>query len=106
MPKYLVQASFSSEGAKGILKGGGSARRAAVQEALKSLEGKLEAYYFAFGEDDAYVIVDYPDHVSAAAASLAVNASGAVRTKTTVLLTPEEIDQAARKTVRYRPPGQ
>jgi len=66
----------------------------------------MEAFYFAFGEDDAFVILDAPDNASLAAASLAINASGAVRTKTTVLLTPEEIDKAAKKTVRYRPPGQ
>jgi len=106
VPKYLIQASYTAEGAKGILKGGGSARRAAAQQAIESVDGKMEAFYFAFGEDDAFVILDAPDNASLAAASLAINASGAVRTKTTVLLTPEEIDKAAKKTVRYRPPGQ
>jgi uncharacterized protein with GYD domain len=106
MPKYLIQASYTAEGAKGILRAGGSARRSAAQQAIESVDGKMEAFYFAFGEDDAFVILDAPDNVSLAAASLAINASGAVRTKTTVLLTPEEIDKAAKKTVRYRPPGQ
>ena len=106
MPKYLIQASYTAEAAKGILKSGGSARRAAAQQAIESVDGKMEAFYFAFGEDDAFVIIDAPDNASLAAASLAINASGAVRTKTTVLLTPEEIDKAAKKTVRYRPPGQ
>ena len=106
MSKYLLQASYTAEGAKGLAKAGGSSRRAAVEEVLKSIGGKLEAFYFAFGESDAYVIFEAPDAVAAAALSVAVNASGAVRSKTTVLLTTEEMDQATKKTVRYRPPGQ
>ena len=106
MPKYLVQGSYTQEGIKGILKSGGSARRAAVKEMLERLDGRLEAFYYAFGEDDVYVILDAPDNASVAAVSMAVGAAGAARTKTTVLLTPEEIDQAAKKTVGYRPPGQ
>ena len=105
MAKYLLQASYTTEGLKGLLKDGGSKRRAAAEETVKGLGGKLEAFYFAFGDHDAYVIVDVPDNVSATAVSLAVNASGAVRVKTAVLLTPEEVDQATKKTVHYRPPG-
>ena len=105
MPKYLLTASYTAEGAKGLLKDGGSARRAAAEQAIKSTGGKLEAFYFAFGEDDAYVIIDAPDNAAIVAATLAINASGAVRTKTTVLLTPEEIDQATKKGVTYRAPG-
>jgi uncharacterized protein with GYD domain len=105
MPKYLVQASYTTAGAQGLLKEGGTKRRAAVEALMKGLGGKVEAFYFAFGDADAFVIVDGPDNVTAAAVSLAVNASGAVSTKTTVLLTPEEIDQAAKKSVNYRPPG-
>ncbi len=104
MPKYLVQVSYTSEGAKGVLQGGGSKRRAAAEEVLKSVGGKIESFYFAFGETDVVVIVDAPDHASAAAASLAVSASGAARSKITVLLTSEELDQAAKKKVTYRPP--
>lgn len=106
MPKYLIQASYSAEGTKAILKAGGSARRSAAQEAIESVDGRLEGFYFGFGEDDVYCVVDAPDNLSAAAVALAVNASGSVRLKTTVLLTAEEVDQAAKKTVRYRPPGQ
>ena len=106
MPKYLIKASYTAEGAKGLLKDGGSKRRDAAAQALKSAGGKLEAFYFAFGDTDAFVIVDAPDHASVSAASLAISASGAVRTKTVVLLTPEELDQAAKKSVKYRAPGQ
>ncbi|HLW46725.1 MAG TPA: GYD domain-containing protein [bacterium] len=106
MPKFLIHASYTSDGIKGILKGGGSARRAAAQQACESVDGRLEAFYFAFGEHDVYAIIDAPDSVSMAAAALAINASGAVHTRTTALLTPEEIDQAAKKRVRYSPPGQ
>ena len=107
MAKYLMSASYTAEGTKGLIKGGGgTARRTAVQQMAQAIEGKIEAFYYALGEDDVYVILDAPDNVSAAAISLVTNASGAVRLKTTPLLTPEEIDQAARKNVRYTPPGQ
>ena len=105
MPKYLVQASYTVEGIKGVLKSGGSARRAVVQQMIERLDGRLEAFYFAFGEDDVYAIVDAPDNASVAAVSMTVGAAGAARTKTTVLLTPEEVDRATKKTVAYRPPG-
>ena len=106
MPKYLVQASHKPEGTKGLLKDGGTKRRAAVEKMVTGLGGSLEAFYYAFGDADAYVIVDVPDNVTAAAVSLAVNASGAVSVKTIPLLTPEDIDKAAKKTVSYRAPGQ
>jgi len=105
MAKYLYQASYTTEGAKGLLKDGGTSRRKAVKKMVEGLGGKIEAFYYAFGKDDVCVIVDVPDHVAAAAASLVIGASGAVSIKTTVLLTPEEIDKAAKKTVAYRPPG-
>lgn len=105
MPKYLVMASYTAEGAKGVLKDGGTKRRQAADAAIKSAGGRIEAFYFAFGENDAYVIVDAPDNATVAAASLAINASGAVHTRTVVLLTPEEIDQVAKKSVAYTPPG-
>ena len=105
MAKYLISASYTAEGAKGVLKDGGTKRRQAAEAAIKSAGGKLEAFYFAFGENDAFVIVDAPDHATIASASLAINASGAVRTKTVVLLTPEEIDQASKKTTTYKAPG-
>ena len=105
MPKYLIQASYSTEGVKGLLKDGGSKRRAAAEAAIKGLGGKLDAFYFAFGDTDVFALADAPDNVSAAAVSLAVSASGAVHTKITVLLTPEEMDQATQKSVSYRPPG-
>ncbi len=107
MAKYMFRATYSQEGLKGVLKGGGSARRAAVTQSMQSVGGKLDAFYFAFGRDDALVIVDAPDNVSAAALALAVGASGSVsRLETVVLLTPEEVDQAAKKAVTYRAPGQ
>jgi uncharacterized protein with GYD domain len=105
MPKYLIAASYTSSGAGGLLKDGGSARKTAAEQALKSAGAKLEAFYFAFGEHDAYVIVDAPDNVSVAAASVAINASGAVNSKTVVLMTAEEMDAAVKKSVSYRKPG-
>jgi uncharacterized protein with GYD domain len=105
MPKYLTQVSYTAEGAKGLLKEGGSKRRAAVEAVVKSVGGKVEAFYFGFGTNDAYVIVDAPDNASVAAVSLNVAASGAARVVTTVLLTPDEIDTATRITVSYQAPG-
>jgi uncharacterized protein with GYD domain len=105
MPRFLARSSYSVDGLKGLLKEGGTSRRAAVEKLVEGLGGKLEAMYYAFGEDDVLVIAEYPDNVTAAAASLTVAASGAVSVKMVVLLTPEEIDEAAKKSVNYRPPG-
>jgi uncharacterized protein with GYD domain len=105
MPKYLIHGSYTVDGIKGVLKEGGTGRRAAVEAAVKALGGKLEAFYFTFGEHDVVAIVDGPDNVTAAAFSMGVAATGTVRTSTTVILTPEEIDQAAKKTLSYRAPG-
>jgi uncharacterized protein with GYD domain len=106
MPKYLIEAMYTAEGAKGLLAEGGTKRRDAAVKAIKAAGGKVETFYFTFGKSDAIVVVDLPDNVSAAAASLAINASGVVATSTTVLLTPAEIDEAAKKSVPYRGPGQ
>jgi uncharacterized protein with GYD domain len=106
MPKYLAHASYTVEGVKGLIKDGGSKRREVVEQLTKGLGGTLEAFYYAFGDDDVFVIFDLPDNVSATAASLVINAAGAAKVKITVLLTPEEVDQATKTSVDYRPPGQ
>ena len=106
MPKYLFQASYTAEGLKGLFKDGGSKRKEDLGAAVKELGGTLKTIYYAFGESDVYAIVEMPDNVSTATLSLKITASGAVKVKTVVLLTPEEIDQATKKSVSYRPPGQ
>lgn len=95
MPKYLTMVSYTPEGIRGLVKQGGTARRIAVEKMLEKLGGRLEGFYFAFGENDAYVITEGPDNATAAAISLAIT-TGAIRTKTIVLLTPEELDQAVK----------
>ena len=105
MPKFLIEAMYTPAGVKGVQSGGGSSRREAVAHVAESVGGTLESFHFAFGERDAYVIADLPDNESAAAVALTVNASGAVAVKTVVLLTPEEVDAAAQRSVDYRPPG-
>jgi uncharacterized protein with GYD domain len=105
MAKYLITADYKSQGAAGVLKEGGSARRAEVKHAVEALGGKLEAFYFAYGHVDAYVICDMPDPINGIALSLAVNASGAVVVNTVPLITPEDVDMAAKKAVQYRAPG-
>jgi uncharacterized protein with GYD domain len=105
MPKYLLQTNYTLDGVRGLLAKGGSARRAAAQAAAKSVGGKVDAFYFAFGDTDVYVIADLPDNEAAAALALTVSAGGGAAVKTTVLITPDEIDGAAGKTVKYTPPG-
>jgi uncharacterized protein with GYD domain len=103
--KYLFQSSYTLEGVKGLAKEGGSSRRKTVEAAVEKIGGKLEAFYYAFGDVDVYLIVDLPDHVAATALALAVNQAGAATIKTTVLITPEEVDKAVKQKVTYRPPG-
>ena len=105
MPKFLSLASYTPEGAKALAKSGGSKRRAAIEAMYKKLGAKMEVFYYAFGEFDVVTIGEAPDNVTAAAMSLAVNASGVARAKTLVLMTPEEMDKAAKVSVDYRPPG-
>jgi uncharacterized protein with GYD domain len=105
MAKFMITASYTVEGTRGLLKDGGSSRKAAVEKMVGALGGKLEAFYFAFGKSDVVAIIDLPDAVTAAAASLAINASGAVKSSTTPLLTPEDVDAASRKSINYRAPG-
>lgn len=105
MPKYLIRGNYVGDGIAGLLKEGGSGRRAAVEKLVGSMGGSLECIYYAFGETDVYAIVDMPDNASVTALALVVGSSGAVNIETTVLITPEEVDEAAKKTPEYRPPG-
>jgi uncharacterized protein with GYD domain len=105
MPKYLIQAYYTTDGIKGLLSDSASGRRADVQSFVAALGGKVEAFYYAFGSDDVITIVDLPDNIAAAAVGLATSGSGAVRVRTTPLLTVEEIDQALEVQMQYRPPG-
>lgn len=105
MGKYLFTVSYAPEGVKGLVKEGGSGRRDIIKKLVADLGGTMESFYFGFGEADAYVTVDLPDNAAAAGIALAVNSSAAVHVKTVVLMTPEEVDQAAKGRVDYRPPG-
>lgn len=105
MAKYLLEVNYTLEGVKGVKAKGGSARRAAAEAAAASVGGKVEEFYFAFGSTDVFVIADFPDNASAAALALAVTAAGGAAVRTVVLLTADEVDDAAGRTVGYRPPG-
>jgi len=105
MPKYLYSAKYNTEGMKGVWKDGGSKRREAADQAIKSVGGKMESFYFAFGDHDVVGIAELPDTASAVALSTTINASGETMIKLTPLITPEEVDQASRKMPQYRPPG-
>ena len=105
MPKYLLKVNYSLDGLKGVVAKGGSARKTAAQAVAKSVGGKLDAFYFAFGETDVYCILDAPDNAAAAALALTVSSTGGATIETVALLTPEEVDAAVKKDVKYRPPG-
>ncbi len=104
MPKYLCQGSYTEHGLKGLVKEGGSKRRTVVEQLVKDMGGKLESFYFAFGDDDFVIIIDLPTNVDMAAVALAAQASGAVKSRITVLLLPEEIDRATKRQVNFQPP--
>ena len=105
MPKYMTRVSFTTEGVKGLQKEKPTQRRAAVAKLLESAGGKLETFYFAFGQDDGIAIYDLPDNVTAAALSVAANAAGHVHLSITPLMTAEEMDEAVDKSSKSRPPG-
>ena len=105
MPKYLFQASYTVDGLKGLLQEGGTRRRENLEGLINGLGGKMEALYYAYGQDDVIVIAELPDSATTTAIALTIGASGAVNLKTTVLITPEEVDEAVTKTISYRPPG-
>jgi uncharacterized protein with GYD domain len=105
MPKYLITANYTAEGMAGVRAAGAKSRVDAVRHTLEAMGGSLDSFHFAFGDTDVFVIVDAPDDEAVAAASIAINGSGAVRTSTTKLLTVEQIDEALRRTVDYQPPG-
>jgi uncharacterized protein with GYD domain len=105
MPKYLFRGSYTSQGIAGVRKEGGTGRVEAVSALAQSVGGSLDSFYFAFGGDDFFAVVDLPDNVSAAACATAVAATGAVNLNTVVLLTPDEVDAAAKVELGYRPPG-
>jgi uncharacterized protein with GYD domain len=105
MPKFLISATYTTEGVKGVQSGGGTARVEAVSQAVEGLGGRVESFYFAFGDRDVYTVIELPDNESAAALAIAVGASGAVDLRTTVLMSAAEFDAAAEKSVSYTPPG-
>ena len=105
MPRFLFMGDYTAEGARGVIKDGGSKRRAAADAVIGSVGGKIEAFYFAFGGHDFYIIAEMPDSAAAAATSMVVAASGALRVKTVVLLSAEELDAASQLSVSYSPPG-
>jgi uncharacterized protein with GYD domain len=105
MARFLFQGTYSREGAQGLLREGGTKRRAAVEALVTNLGGRLEAFYYGFGETDLYMIAELPDNVAAASASLIVVASGAGSWRTTVLLSAEDMDRVTKNTSTYRAPG-
>lgn len=105
MAKYLLQVSFTLDGIRGLHAQGGSVRKEVARQAIESAGGNLEAFYFAFGDTDVFVIAELPDHSAAAAVALSVTAAGGATVTTTVLVEPEEIDEATARNIAYRPPG-
>jgi uncharacterized protein with GYD domain len=105
MAKYLFYGSYSPEGYRGLMEEGGSSRIEAAKQALGSVGGSLEAFYFSYGENDFYIIVDLPDRITTTAITLAGNITGTFNINGVPLLTPEELDEAIKLSVDFRPPG-
>ena len=105
MPKYLLNVNYTLEGARGLLKDGGTVRRKVVDDLVEGLGGTVESFYFCFGKYDVIVIVDLPDNEAVTAASLTVGAAGAAEVQTTTLLSPADVDQAVKRRVEYTAPG-
>jgi uncharacterized protein with GYD domain len=105
MPKYLVQGYYTDQGLKGLLDEGGTKRRMAVEKLAKEMGGKLEVFYFAFGSDDFFIILDLPGNIDMAATSIVAQASGMVKSRVTILMAPEDVDQAVKRKVDFHPPS-
>ena len=105
MPTYMIKASYTAEGTRGLLKDGGTGRRDAIEAMIASRGGSLKGFYYAFGDDDLYIIADLPSNADVVAVSMAINASGGAKVKTNTLLEAHDIDDAVQKATRYRPPG-
>ena len=105
MAKYMIAANYTMEGLQGVRSKGAKARADVISGMVEKAGGTLDSFHFAFGDVDAYVVVDLPDDEAAAAASFAVGASGATQLKTVKLLTLDEADAAIARSVDYRPPG-
>jgi uncharacterized protein with GYD domain len=105
MPMYMIEASYRTEGVKGVAQGGGSSRRETVGQLISSMGGKMESFYFAFGDADVYVIAELPSDEAATALALSINQSAATKIRTVVLLTPEQVDAASKMVPEYKPPG-
>jgi uncharacterized protein with GYD domain len=105
MPKYLYQGSYTDKGLQGLMKDGGTKRMEVTRKAIESLGGTMEAYYYALGGSDFFIILEVPDNVNAITGSLIANASGTVKVSITALVSPEEVDQAVKQTMDWQPPG-
>lgn len=105
MSKYLIKANYNSDGAAGLAAKGGTARRDAVGKMLADVGGSIECFYYAWGDVDAYLVVDVPSDEAMVGIALSVNKSGATTITTTPLLTPEQVDAAATTAPGYTPPG-
>ncbi|HJR60897.1 MAG TPA: GYD domain-containing protein [Vicinamibacterales bacterium] len=107
MPFYLTRFSYTPETWARLIEKPED-RRAAAQQYIESVGGRLHGFWYAFGEYDAYNLWEAPENVSMAAVALAISAGGALSSlQTTPLLTVEETLAALEKarSIKYRPPG-
>lgn len=105
MGKYLFKANYTQEGSGGLVSEGGVRRREALTQTIEGMGGSMEAFYYAFGGTDAYMIADLPDDATATAIALTIARAGVLTIETTVLITPETVDEAVAKEVPYRVPA-
>ena len=105
MAKYMFRTKYTKSGLEGLIREGGTGRREALRQTIEGMGGTLDGFYYAFGDDDLLLIAELPDDATATAVSLNIGAAGALDVAVTVLITPETIDEAVKKSVPYRIPG-
>ncbi|MEV1287788.1 GYD domain-containing protein [Micromonospora sp. NPDC049679] len=105
MARFLIKASYTQDGLKGLLKEGGTARRDAAAKVVGSLGGKLESFYFSLGEEDLYLVCELPDVKAVMALTIHVNADGGSIANSVELLSCEEIDAVVKQKIDFAGPG-
>jgi uncharacterized protein with GYD domain len=104
--RYLFRAAFTVDGMQNLQKQSATAFKAGVAKVFDSVGGKLESWYFDYGDSTAYGFVDYPDEIAAATAQASVNAGGFARVTYRPVLSAEDADKALARSVATRPPQQ
>lgn len=97
MPAYLTQISYSAEGWAALVNNPHD-RTKAVKEPISKLGGKVDKFWFSFGDYDVVGVIEFPNNVNAAAIAMAFAAGGAIKSvRTTPLLSADDAIDAMKK---------